>query len=131
MRRRGVAAVELAFLLPFLAFLFVIGLDWARVFYYSETVANCARNGAQYAADPYNVYASPYTSVTQAALADASNLSPTPRVDSDSGSDAFGSYVEVTVTYPFTTVTNFPGVPANTNVVSKVRMYIAPATPKF
>ena len=130
-RRRAVAAVELAVLLPFLAFLFVIALDWARIFYYSETVANCARNGALYGSDPYSSYKSPYTSVTQAALADASNLSPAPTVTSTSGSDSNGSYVEVTVSYPFQTVTNFPGVPASTNVVRTVRMNIAPDLPNF
>jgi len=42
--RRGVAATELALLLPFLCFLFVITIDFARVFYFDLTVANCARN---------------------------------------------------------------------------------------
>src|SRR5690349_9373587 len=46
--RHGTAAVELAVLLPFLAFMFVIGLDFARVFYFSITLTNCARNGAYY-----------------------------------------------------------------------------------
>ena len=40
--RKGAQVVELAFLLPFLAFMFVIAVDWARIFYYSITVTNCA-----------------------------------------------------------------------------------------
>src|SRR5262245_31310609 len=96
--RRGAAAVEMAVLLPFLAFLFVIGVDWARIFYYSITVANCARNGALYASDLYSVVPSPYASMTDAALADAPNLSPQPTVTSASGVDADGnSYIECTV----------------------------------
>ena len=51
-RRRGSAAVEFALLLPFIAFLYVAGTDFARVFYYSQMIENCARNGAIYASDP-------------------------------------------------------------------------------
>lgn len=49
--RRGAAAVELAVLLPFLAFLFAIATDFARVFHYSQVIENCALNGAVYGAD--------------------------------------------------------------------------------
>jgi Flp pilus assembly protein TadG len=128
-RRRGVAAVELALLLPFLAFLFVITIDWARIFYYSVTVTNCARNGAAYLCDPIAQANSPYKSVTQAALADAVNLSPAPTVSTSSGSDVNGSYVEVTVSYSFHTVTSFPGVPNPTNIVRTIRMNVAPLLP--
>src|SRR4051812_16370068 len=58
--RPGAAALELALLLPFLAFLFVIAIDWSRVFYYSLVVDNCARNGAVYSSDPYALVVSPY-----------------------------------------------------------------------
>jgi Flp pilus assembly protein TadG len=124
-----VAAVELAILLPFLAFLFVIAVDWARVFYYTVTVTNCARNGALYASDPVVQASSPYSSVTQAALADAPDISPTPTVSSTTGSDDSGAFVEVTVSYPFATVTNFPGVPSNTLIVRTVRMNVAATLP--
>jgi Flp pilus assembly protein TadG len=43
--RRGAATVELAVLLPVIAFLFVIAVDYARVFYYSQVIENCARQG--------------------------------------------------------------------------------------
>jgi Flp pilus assembly protein TadG len=130
-KRRGVAAVEMAVLLPFLAFLFVIGVDWARIFYFSITVDNCARNGALYASDLYAVVPSPYSSITDAALADSPNLSPQPTVTSASGVDANGyTYVDCTVTYPFNTLTNFPGVPSNTSVVRTVRAYLAPKLPR-
>jgi Flp pilus assembly protein TadG len=128
-RRRGAAAVELAVLAPFLAFLFVIAIDWSRIFYYSLTVNNCARNGALYAADPYSTTMQPYSSITQAALADAPNLSPQPTVTSSSGSDASGNYVECTVTYPFSTVSNFPGISRSTPVVRTVRVYTVPKVP--
>ena len=146
--RSGAAAVELAVLLPFLAFLFVIAVDWARVFYYSIAVTNCARNGALYLSQqqsakttsaPYtdsgyvNLYVSAASPITAAALADAPDLTPTPSVTSTTGSDSYGPYVEVTVSYPFQTVTNFSVgnflVPSSTNVTSTVRMYVPPESP--
>jgi Flp pilus assembly protein TadG len=146
--RPGVAAVEFAFLLPFLAFMFVIAVDWARIFYYSITVENCARNGALYMSQqgsaktissPYtdsgyvNLYVSSTSPVTAAALADAPDLTPTPTVTSSSGSDSNGSYVEVTVSYTFKTVSSFSvgifTVPSSTDVTRTVRMYVPPEAP--
>ena len=147
--RKGAQVVELAILLPFIALMFVIAVDWARVFYYSIAVRNCARNGALYlsqqqsaktTSSPYtdsgyvNLYVNAASPVTAAALADAPDLTPTPTVTSASGSDSHGSYVEVTVSYPFQTVTGFSvsffNVPSSTNVTSTVRMYVPPESPK-
>jgi Flp pilus assembly protein TadG len=128
--RRGVAAVELAAVLPFLAFVFVIGVDWSRLFYCSLTVEQCARNGAFYASDPYNTTLSPYADITSAALADASNLTPQPTVSLASGSDGNGAYADCTVSYTFQTITNFPGVPSSNPIVRTVRVYLAPNTPQ-
>ena len=146
--RRAAAAVEFAVLAPFLAFMFVIAVDWARVFYYTITVKNCARNGALYlsqqqsaktTSSPYtdsgyvNLYVNAASPVTAAALADATNLTPTPTVSSTTGSDSNGPYVEVTVSYPFQTVTNFSVgnflVPSSTNVTRTIRMYVPPESP--
>jgi Flp pilus assembly protein TadG len=146
--RKGAQVVELAILLPFLAFMFVIAVDWARIFYYSIAVTNCARNGAFYmsqqqsaktTSSPYtdsgyvNLYVNSANPVTAAALADAPDLTPTPTVTSATGSDTYGAYVEVTVSYPFHTVTDFSlwkfVVPASTDVTRTVRMYVPPETP--
>jgi Flp pilus assembly protein TadG len=128
--RRAVAAVELAVLLPFLAAILVIAVDWSRVFYYSLTIENCARNGALYASDPYSGFKSPYASITDAALADATNLSPQPTVASSSGTDANShSYVDCTVTYTFQTVTNLPLVGKSRTIQRTVRMYTAVQLP--
>ena len=129
--RPGVAALELAVLLPFLVYLFVIAVDWSRVFYYSVTINNCARNGAIYSSDAYSKVQSPYSDVTAAALADASNLKPQPTVASSNGVDAAGkSYVECTVTYPFGTLSKLPGVPQLTQIQRTVRVYSAPQFPR-
>jgi len=121
--RRGAAAVEFALLSPILLFLFVIVLDFGRIFFYSQTVENAARAGALYLSDDATVASSPYANVTAAALADASNLSPAPTVASSTGTDADGhGYVRVTVTWTFRLVTRLPGVPATLNLSRTVQM---------
>ena len=128
--RRGAAVVELAVLLPFLMLLFVLAVDFARVFYCSLTVTNCARAGALYASDPVTAAESPFASIQAAALADATNLSPQPTVTSQQGTDALGQpYVEVTVTYSFSTISGYLGDAADVQLVRKVRTALAPTTP--
>src|SRR5437870_610711 len=114
MRRAAAAAVELALLLPLLAFLLVLAIDFSRLFYFSLTINNCARNGAVYGCDPTTAAQSPYKSVEEAALADAGNISPAPSVSSKMVADAAGNHIEVTVTYQFQTITSYPGVPSTT-----------------
>jgi Flp pilus assembly protein TadG len=150
-RRHGVATVELALLLPFLCFLFAVAIDYARIFYFGVTVENCARNGAYYASRypnsnyVYNdIYG--YTSMDDAVTRDASNLSanggaaPTYTVYySSSSSGPFtqttepssGGYVQVTVNWTFTSLTNYPGLPSSVNVSRQCVMQIAPSMPTF
>jgi Flp pilus assembly protein TadG len=133
-RRRGGAAVELAILLPFLVFLFAITIDWTRIIYYTLTINNCARNGALWLSDPYSPIGSPYSTLTQAALADATNINPQPTVSPATGStgvDANGyAYAECSVSYVFKTITNVPGVPQNSTISRTVRVYTIPQAPK-
>lgn len=136
-RRRGAAAVEFAVLVPFLAFLFVIAVDYARIFYFSQTLENCARNGAYFASDYPGIYG--YSSVCDAALADAPDLSPAPTVVTrysscvdgpfDQTTPVADGYAQVTVTWQFRSVTNFPGVPTNVTLSRAVAMQMAPITP--
>jgi Flp pilus assembly protein TadG len=125
--RRGAATAELAILMPFLAFLFVISVDFARIFYYSQIIENCARQGALYASDPKAPAYNLYTDIPTAALADASDLTPQPTVTSATGTDsASNNYVSVTVTWQFHTLTGFPGVPNNVNLSRTVQMRVSP-----
>src|SRR6266540_111033 len=128
-RRRGTAAVELALLLPFLCFAFVAAVDFARVFYYSIAVSNCARNGALYGSAD-QAHALDSAGITAAAQVDAVNLSQL-GVTSSTDSSTSPTYVQVTVTYPFTTITNYPGIPNQVNLNRTVRMSVVPATPQF
>jgi Flp pilus assembly protein TadG len=126
--RCGVAAVELAILLPFLAFILVVTVDYS---YYTElTLNNCARNGALYACNNPTC-AADTTGIQNAALADAGNISPAPTVTSTTGTDSDGTYVSVTVSYTFNTITNYPGIPNSVNLARTVRMRVSPVSPDF
>jgi Flp pilus assembly protein TadG len=128
--RRGTAALEMGIVLPPLVFLALAVVDFGRVYYYTGVITNCARNGAMYASDPLAQAASPYVSITQAALADASNLSPSPTVSSSSGTDASGNaFVAVTVNYTYNTIVNYPGIPATSSLSRTVQVRVAPTTP--
>jgi Flp pilus assembly protein TadG len=125
--RKAAAAVELAILLPFLIFLVVIAVDYGRIFYFAQIIENCARQGALYASDPQAPAANLYSSVSNAALADASGLSPQPTVTSTTGTDLAGnSYVDVTVTWTFHTITTYPGVPSSVSLSRTAQMRMAP-----
>ena len=128
--RRAAATVELAILAPILAFLVAAGADYSRVFFQAQVVANCARNGALYGcADP--THAADTSGISTAALSDAGDLSPAPNITSTTGSDADGNYVEVTATYTFHTLVNYPGIPTATTVTQTVRMRVSPVIPDF
>jgi hypothetical protein len=132
----------MAILAPLLVFMFLVVWDFSRIFYYAVIINNCARNGARWASDPnyFNnpaVAVDPYVNVTQAALADAQGVTPTPTVTDPAitGTDANGNPdVQVTVTYQFSTVVNFsfPGlftIPNTISLTRTVQMRQAPILP--
>ena len=122
--------LEMALVTPPLIYLALAAVDFGRVYYYTDVLSNCALNGALYASDSLAQAASPYASITQAALADASNLSPAPTVSSATGTDASGNgYVSVTVSYTFNTIVNYPGIPSSTSLTRTVQARVAPITP--
>jgi Flp pilus assembly protein TadG len=128
--RAGASAVELALVLPLLAAFFLFTVDFARLYYHYTIVTNCARAGALYAADSTAAAESPFGDYKAAALADAGDLNPAPSVTSAAGTDGDGNaYVEVTVSYPFPTISGYPGLPNPVNVSRTVRARVAPAMP--
>jgi Flp pilus assembly protein TadG len=128
--RAAAATVELAILLPLLSFLFVIAVDFARVFYPYLTITNSASSGALYASHDMT-HATDLNGIQQVALADTSNLSPPPTVTSTIITDGAGvSHVEVTVAWPFKTVASYPGVPSSLTISRTVRMRVSPTVPR-
>lgn len=127
--RPGVAATELAILLPFLCFLFVLAIDFGRIFYVSITIENCARNGAFYACtDP--TAANDSTSISTVAKKDAGNLTASKvTVSSSTNSSTNPTTATITVSYPFTTITTYPGVPHTLTISRTVKVNVSPWTP--
>jgi Flp pilus assembly protein TadG len=129
-RRSGAAVVEMAILLPLLVLCFLLAADFARVYYFSLTLQNCARAGALYAYDPAAAPESPFANVTEAAQSDAANLDPKPTITQSGGTDASGRpYVVVTAAYKFSPMVAFPPIPKQVNLTRTVRMYVAASTP--
>jgi Flp pilus assembly protein TadG len=120
--------VELAALLPFLAYLVVIGADWARLMYYTISCEACARAGALYAADPEVAATSPYPSLQAAAQAEAPLLKIPPTITATPVPINGRQGVQVTATLTFNTITNFPGVPASQTITRTVEMRVFPVT---
>jgi Flp pilus assembly protein TadG len=131
-RRRGAAIAEMAILLPFVVFLFVVALDFCRVFNCAQAIQGSAQVGAFYAsghakADPA---VPPDLAAKRAAVAEASLLDPPLREEDVAVSYSTGS-ATVTVTYEFRTITGFPGLPRSVRVTKAVQMALAPtAGPK-
>jgi Flp pilus assembly protein TadG len=124
---RAAAAVELVLMLPMLSFVCLVAIDYSRLFYAWATLADVARDGALYASDSSFATSTTYATAQQAALADASNLSPAPTITSTSGVDAGGnSYVQVTATYQFQTIANYPGIPNSVSLSRSLRMVVTP-----
>lgn len=129
-RRRGTATVEFTLLLPFLILMFVMAVDFGRVFYYSLALENCARAGAVYAADPIEAAQSPYPSYQAAALAETTNFPSNPSLSLTTGTDASSNnYVAVTATWQFQTITSYPGIPNTLSLTRTVQARSAPAAP--
>src|SRR5262245_38524272 len=152
-KRRGVATLELAVLTPFLVFLFLLAVDYARIFYFSVTLQNCARNGAYFASKyPNNsnifndIYG--YKTLDEAVMSDAATMydpdkpstKPTYTMSYSTSKDgpfdlttepSTSGYVQCKVQWTFHSLTNFPWIPTSVDMTRTSIMEIAPALPKF
>jgi Flp pilus assembly protein TadG len=147
-RRSGVAAVELAVLLPFLMFVFLVAVDFTRVLYYTITIENCLHNGAIFSGQIFDnqnqqwignnqYWQGPNGQLLSAASAaadvDGANLNPalsSANVSTSSGTDSSGNpVVNVTITYTFYTLIPYPGIPSPLTISRTMQARVAPATP--
>jgi Flp pilus assembly protein TadG len=129
-----VAAAELAILLPFLALLFFVAVDYCRAFHAAQVIDGCARAGAMYASgasarDP-DAAATPTTAdaARQAAVAEGAGLSPPVRPENVAVVAGPG-VVTVTVTYTYPVVTGFTGLSDGFTITRSVTMAVAPQPP--
>lgn len=111
--RRGIAAVELAALLPVILFLTMASVDFARVVYALVTLQNCARNGALYEFNTAAGFGSTYTSLSQAVSADAGGLTLNTPTATSPGLPLY-NYVTVTASCQFNLIAmpSIQGLPA-------------------
>jgi Flp pilus assembly protein TadG len=138
--RRGLAAVELAMLLPLLVFVCMLVVDFARVLYAMMILQNCARNGALYEFYSTAGCALPpgWTSLSAAVQADAGNLSVTIPSTSNGNSNPYSpaadssNYVTVTVQCDFTLLTlgSDAGFPAIGNAMMLTQSVSMPMPPQ-
>jgi Flp pilus assembly protein TadG len=129
-----VAAVELAVLAPCLALLFVITVDFARVFYYKLTLDNCARNGALFGSNlrsyQEKAWVNSYNDIVSATTVDGQYLSPplsSSHIQTASGTGTDGNAnITVTINYPFTPITQLPGMGGTLTLHAQAKMRVAP-----
>ncbi|MSR51863.1 MAG: pilus assembly protein [Gemmataceae bacterium] len=131
-RRTASVAVELVVLLPILMFFAIIGVDYARIFSRIMILETASRNACLYAAeDPIKAYDT--VGIEVVARKDMTDISPetptTVTIERFTGTDGF-NYVKVTVSITFKTVTNFPGVPSQSQLNRSTHMRVCPTTPK-
>ena len=122
---RGQALVELAMIAPILIILMLGVIDYGRVYFAYVSVTNGARIGADYAASG-PTQAADTAAIKAAALTDTGDLldqSPTnPEVTVVTANDSQGRlYADVTMTYTFSTLFPWPGLPASIDVERTVR----------
>lgn len=139
-KRWGAATAELAILLPFLALMSVIAVDWARIMYFTMGVNTSARAGALWASDAQTQMKSPPgTTVADIAKAASPDISSNIKnITSTQSTDASGaSMVEITVTLDFKTIANFDlrpmipmYVPQTQTITRKVKMMVSPQNTK-
>ena len=126
---RGQALVELALIAPILIILMLGVIDYGRVYFAYVSVTNGARVGADYAAiGP--TQAADTAAIKAAALGDTGDLlaqsSTNPDVTVTTANDSQGRlYADVTMTYTFSTLFPWPGLPTSINVERTVRSRVA------
>jgi Flp pilus assembly protein TadG len=127
---RGVAAVELAVVLPVLILLTLATTDFGRVIHGFIAVANAARCGAEYGAmhkfTPYTFesWQSQVREAVRQEMAGVSGFNAAElQIDIATVTDEDGLFrAKVAVSYPFRMIVNWPGLPGATMLNHFVEM---------
>jgi Flp pilus assembly protein TadG len=128
--RRGTAAVEFALAIPVLMLLAIGCCDMGRALADYVAVSNAARVGAEYGAThaystyTYSSWQSLVVQSAQQEMQGSSGIDPTQlTVTVATVPESANLYlVTVTVTYPFSLITAWPGMPAQFNLSHSVTM---------
>ena len=122
---RGQSLTELAIIAPFLIVLMLGVIDFGRVYFAYVSVTNGARNGAHFASQGTGA-AEDIDGIRAAAVGETSDLLNTsatnPDVSVATGTDSQGRlYADVTMSYAYSTIFPWPGLPGSINVERTVR----------
>jgi uncharacterized membrane protein len=125
--RPAVAVLEMAVLAPFIVLLFLVAVDFCRVYFCTQTLEGCAQAAAENASGFAQVAppTTPQQAAVQAALAEGVSLSP-PLTDDNISVTVSGNVATVTITYGFQTLTGYPGLPNPLTIVRTVSLRVAP-----
>jgi Flp pilus assembly protein TadG len=117
----------MAVLLPFLAFMFCVAVDFCRSFQAAQVLDSAARSAALYYSGAADVDPSTTASAAamQAALTEGASLNP-PLQQSNVSLQTNGGTVTVTITYPFALFTSYAGVTESLTIQRTVVMPVAP-----
>lgn len=124
----GTVTVELALALPVLIFVFFVGADFSRAFYYSQVLTESAYRGAQFASNADLAARLPFSTVDEAVLVDLQNLKPTPTVQTTPFDDPVLPTVQVTVSYEFRPIMQKFGLVTSMTLTRSVRMRLHPSS---
>ena len=127
--QRGQSLVEFALLLPVLLLIVLGAIDFGRLYYSYVSITNGARNGAHYASSSAQA-TSDLEGIRDAVLGDTSGLPDTspsnPDVGVATGTDGQGRlYADVTVSYTFSVLVPWPGIPETIDMERTVRARVA------
>jgi Flp pilus assembly protein TadG len=127
---KGAAMVEMVLILPMLSFVLVASADFSRAFHDFVTITDSARNGSLYASQNPTLPSTTYQAgIANAATIDAGGMKTTPTVTTATGNLGVGnSYIDVTVSNPFSTLMTYPGIPSPITISRKIRMRVQPTT---
>lgn len=121
---RGQSLAELAVLLPILLIIALGAVDFGRAYFASQAVDNAARTGAQYAAVS-TANAGNLNGIQTAVAQESGGLASTPTVTAATGADSMGkTYTRITVSYNFTTMIAWPGLPHSIPMTRTVQMRV-------
>lgn len=125
--RRGASAVELALVLPFLAFVVVVGADYSRMYFHAQLLTDAANKGAQYASNSDLAERSSYATVEEVVLADLQSFKPTPTVSLEYRT-GLAPTARVTVSYDFRPICQNFGLASGLTIRRASELRLHPST---
>lgn len=122
--RRGAAATEMAIVLPFLVLMFSVTLDFARLYFTTQTLDNAAFAAAMYASGT-SWSSDANSEAVNAACAEGVSLNPPLAAANVSITQGSGT-VTVTITYTCQQITPVFSATRSVTLVRTVTMNVAP-----